>query len=124
MKTLLLVAHGSRREGANREVSLLTDTLASRAGGHFDKVSCAFLELAEPSIADGVNKLVEEGASSVLVLPYFLAAGAHVASDIPEAVDACREQHPSIEISVTPYLGTSDALPNLLINLALGETAS
>lgn len=123
MNSLLIVAHGSRRSAANEEIQQLTKTVASRSGDRFQRVECAFLELAEPSIEQGVADLVASGATSVLVLPYFLAQGAHVASDIPEALQECKKNHPEIEITMTPYLGSSSELPTLLVDLALSGSA-
>ena len=47
MRTLILVAHGSRREASNQEIRALTEALARQGGERFDRVSCAFLELVE-----------------------------------------------------------------------------
>ena len=86
MKSLILVAHGSRRAASNDEIRELTERLARQADGAFGRVSCAFLELAEPSIPDGIEQAVRAGAREVIVLPYFLSAGRHVAEDIPGLV--------------------------------------
>ena len=51
-------------------------------------------------------------------MPYFLARGTHVADDIPEQVDIARVAHPDADIRVTDYLGTSDALVDVLVGLA------
>lgn len=124
MKTLLIVAHGSRRSAANEEIQQLTETVAARSGDRFERVDCAFLELADPSIQQGVDALVASGATSILVLPYFLAQGAHVASDIPEALELCKVNHPEIEITMTPYLGSSSELPALMVELATADSAN
>ena len=124
MKTLLIVAHGSRRSAANEEIQQLTQTVASRSGDRFEQVECAFLELADPSIQQGIDALVASGATSILVLPYFLAQGAHVASDIPQALEQCKQNHPEIEITMTPYLGSSSALPALMVELATVPSAT
>ena len=84
MRALLVVAHGSRRVASNDEVRQLTDELRAAAGDEYAQVECAFLELAQPSIPDGIDCCVAEGATEVVILPYFLSAGRHVAKDIPE----------------------------------------
>jgi len=118
MRSLLLVAHGSRRAESNAEIGRLAARVAERAGARFDVVEHAFLELAEPLIPDGVSRCLERGATSVSVVPYFLARGTHVAEDIPEQVDIARAAHPDADIRVTDYLGTSDALVDVLVRLA------
>ncbi|MEN8176684.1 MAG: CbiX/SirB N-terminal domain-containing protein, partial [Pseudomonadota bacterium] len=66
MKSLLLVAHGSRREASNQEVRDLASSLANQAGDTYQDVSAAFLELAEPSIPDGILAALERGASEIV----------------------------------------------------------
>ena len=118
MRSLLLVAHGSRRGESNEEIARLADKLASRASSRFGSVSHAFLELAEPSIPEGIERCIQNGATRVQVLPYFLARGTHVAEDIPEQVAIKQNEYPELIIEVSNYLGTSDALVDVLLELA------
>ena len=118
MKSLLLVAHGSRRAESNAEIAALTQRVAEKAGEHFSAIEHAFLELAEPLIPDGIQRCIDKGATSVSVVPYFLARGTHVAEDIPEQVAIKQEEHPDIDIHITEYLGTSEELVDVLIKLA------
>ncbi len=118
MRSLLLVAHGSRLAESNEEVAQLTKRLAIKAQGKFDLVEFAFLELAEPSIPDAIEQCLRRGASSVRVLPYFLARGAHVAVDIPEQVAIKQRQYPEADIRIIDYLGKADELTDVLMRLA------
>lgn len=125
MKTsLLLVAHGSRRDASNEEIRALTERVRAAAGNaQFADIECAFLELAPPTIPEGLEKLIARGAEHVTVLPYFLAAGRHVTEDIPQAVDETRARHPDVSIEIAPYLGTSEAMPRLLLTM-LADSAT
>jgi sirohydrochlorin ferrochelatase len=116
MRTLLVVAHGSRRAESNEEVRALTRQLAGQAGAEFHQVSCAFLELAEPSIPDGLRDAISQGAHEVVVLPYFLSAGRHVVSDIPAEIDVVRAESPGVTITLATYLGAADGLVQLMMN--------
>ncbi|HIE54081.1 MAG TPA: cobalamin biosynthesis protein CbiX [Chromatiaceae bacterium] len=120
MKALLLVAHGSRREASNEEVRRLCERITNEDGKTFGLVEAAFLELAEPSIPEGIRQCVEAGADEVLVLPYFLSAGRHVSEDIPAIVETARLEHPRIAIRLAPYLGAADAVPDLIMRVANG----
>lgn len=124
MKSLLLVAHGSRRAASNDEVRQVAKRLGGEVNGAFDQVECAFLELAEPSIPDGIRLAIQSGATQVIVLPYFLSAGRHVAEDIPEEVEIVRKERPDINITVAPYLGAADGLTGILLQQAQGEQDS
>ena len=78
MKSLLIVAHGSRRAASNHEVKELVERVRQRPDLAFDDVDYAFLELAEPSVGDALACSARRGAKEVTVFPYFLAAGRHV----------------------------------------------
>lgn len=118
MKSLLLVAHGSRRAESNAEIAHLAGRLAKLAAGEFDVVEHAFLELADPLIPEGIERCLARGATSVRVVPYFLARGTHVAEDIPEQVAIKQAEHPDRDIHITDYLGTADELAEVLLALA------
>jgi sirohydrochlorin ferrochelatase len=115
--TLLIVAHGSRRQASNDEVRVLANRLSATRHPDIGDVEVAFLELAEPSIADGLANCVNKGAHEIVVFPYFLAAGTHVAADIPEEIEAFRAQHPHIHVSVTPHLGAAPDLPFTILGM-------
>lgn len=118
MKSLLLIAHGSRRAESNSEIVALTEKLRTLAGNDYAQVVCAFLELADPSIEASIDLLVDAGETHIVCLPYFLAKGAHVASDIPEAIESARNKHPDVTFTVSGYLGASEEVPSILIQLA------
>lgn len=117
MKALLIVAHGSRRAESNDEVRALTEQIREKAGARFGMVEAAFLELAEPSIPDGIECAIRNGAKEVIVLPYFLSAGRHVAKDIPEQVEAKRAEHPGVDIQLAVHLGAADRIAETMLDL-------
>ncbi len=118
MKSLLLVAHGSRRAASNDEVRALASHLEVYTNGAYGQVACAFLELAEPSIPDGLRQAIHSGSREVIVLPYFLSAGLHVVADIPSELDVVRAEYPDVRITLASYLGASAGIVELLAGLA------
>jgi sirohydrochlorin ferrochelatase len=116
MRSLIIIAHGSRRAESNNEVRALAEQLNTFTE-EFDQVTAAFLELAEPSIPDGIEQCVQQGADDIVILPYFLSAGRHVAEDIPALVKPKQEQYPALKITVLPYLGAAADLPALILKL-------
>jgi len=122
MKALLLVAHGSRRKQSNDEVILLAEKLKNECSQQYSIVNAAFLELSEALIPDGIKQCVTDGASSIIVLPYFLNSGRHVVEDIPNIINDCIAQYPNIDIRLAPHLGASSLMIDLLISSA--ETAN
>jgi sirohydrochlorin ferrochelatase len=118
MNALLLVAHGSRRKQSNDEVVVLADKLKNNCSDQFDIVHAAFLELAETLIPDGIKRCIDDGAESVIVLPYFLNSGRHVIEDIPNIVNDTKKHYPGVDIRIAPHLGASDMMMELLITSA------
>ena len=118
MKALLLVAHGSRRKLSNDEVFILADKLETNCSEQYAIVHAAFLEIAEPLISEGIKRCIDDGATSIIVLPYFLNSGRHVTEDIPEIVGSVRQLYPQIDINIAAHLGASDLMMDLLITSA------
>lgn len=123
MKHLLVIAHGSRRQESNDEIRLLGERIAAMNHHGFDGVHCAFLELADPSIPDGIRHCAAQGASEIVIMPYFLSAGRHVSEDIPREVDLTRQEFPDVRIHIARYLGSIDLIAELVANHASEVTA-
>jgi len=118
MKALLLIAHGSRRKESNDEVCLLVDKLKANCADRYGVVHGCFLEIATPLMKEGIELCVKDGATSVVVLPYFLNSGSHVVEDIPNIAKELQLLHPNLKITVAAHIGASDALTDLLMTLA------
>ncbi len=112
---LVLVAHGSRRTASNDEIRELAQRLAASQANRFNIMQAAFLELAEPSIPDGIEACIQSGATEVVVFPYFLSAGRHVAEDIPAEVKIKQDQYPDMPISIADYLGIAVDMPKMIL---------
>jgi len=116
--TLLIVAHGSRREASNEEFRKLTEYMQGNTDGKFSAIECAFLELAEPSIPTAIDAAVAGGAKKITVLPYFLVAGRHVVEDIPQIVADKRLQYPEVTMHLVDYFGADSRVFDLLATQA------
>ena len=119
MKALLLIAHGSNRQYSNDEIRSLTDRLRAKIRAHFDRIDCVFLELTEPSIADGIQRCADNGIDEIILLPYFLSAGKHIADDIPGIVAEQRNRYPHIDMRICDYVGKQPEMEDLLKRIAL-----
>jgi sirohydrochlorin ferrochelatase len=118
MPSLLIIAHGSRRAASNDEVRALADAVRAQPGQAYEHVEAAFLELAEPGIPEGLTDLAAKGATDIVAFPYFLAAGTHVAQDIPEAIAEFAARHPGVKVRLAQHLGASAALPAAILGMA------
>ncbi len=113
MKILMSIAHGSRKPGANDEVKhLAADIQQLVVNREFYAMLPSFPEFADPDIQPGI---VEMGADCIVAVPYFLAAGRHVAEDIPEQLAMARLAHLQISKEQSQYLGESDEMEELIL---------
>lgn len=103
---LLVVGHGSRREEANADVREAARLIGERGG--LPLVEAAFLEIESPDIGEGYARLVERGARSITVHPYFLSPGRHTRGDLPVKVAEAAERHPDVEFRITEPLAAHD----------------
>lgn len=103
---------------SNDEVRRLVDAVRAQAGHGYDHVEAAFLELAEPDIPGGLVALAKRGAVEIDAFPYFLAAGTHVAHDIPDAIAAFSAAHAGVSVRLLPHLGAAGGLPALILAAA------
>lgn len=110
---VLLIAHGSRRSEANDDLVELAKLVAGR--GEYDLVQVSYLELAPPTILDGGRACVKHGATRILMLPYFLSAGVHVAQDLEEARRQLSLEFPAVEVLLCPHLGLHPLMADIVL---------
>jgi sirohydrochlorin ferrochelatase len=115
-QALLLVAHGSRQDEANEDLRQVAADLR-RLGG-FDIVEESFLELAQPTIAAAGASCVQQGATRVVLVPYFLAAGVHVQKDLTFYRDELSRGFPKVDFRLAAPLGRDPLLLEILITRA------
>jgi sirohydrochlorin ferrochelatase len=108
MTALVVFAHGSSIESANESVRIVARELAAATG---QWVEPSFLEGGTPDLAGAVAACVARGASSVVILPYFLTLGLHLQRDLPRLVDPIRAAYPSLNLRVAEPL---DGHPKLI----------
>jgi sirohydrochlorin ferrochelatase len=123
MTGVLLFAHGSPVEAANRGVEELAQRV--EAAGPYGYVRAAFLEGAQPDLVAAVGAAAEAGAERVVV-PYFLTEGLHLRRDLPKLVAAAKEKWPQVEVAVGQSLEGHPLMPSLILGRVqevLGETS-
>lgn len=117
MKTAIIVfAHGSSVPSANDAVRAVTAQLA--AAGGYNVVDTAFLESARPDLGESVAALAAQGATDILVLPYFLTLGIHLRRDLPRIVGELSRIHRGVRIQVGEPLDGHPALAQILLERA------
>ncbi len=111
-RAVLLVGHGSKIEGSNDAMNRVVGELTKRDASTFFQQ--AFLELQSPSIPDGINLCIQQGAAEVIVVPYFVQTGKHVVQDIPRIVQEAQAAHPKTVVSLANYLSFDSRIVSMI----------
>ena len=112
-RAILVIDHGSRLAEAN---DMLVDVATMiKAASPTDIVHHAHMELADPSIEQGFDACVRDGAEDVIVNQYFLSPGRHSTQDIPRMVHEAASKHPGVRYRVTKPLGLHPKLIEVVL---------
>jgi sirohydrochlorin ferrochelatase len=112
-RALLIVDHGSRREESNDLLKKIAEMMRDRFG--LSIVHYAHMELGRPTIQQGFDACVADGAEEVIVHPYFLGPGGHVTTDIPALVKQAANRHPGIAFRITEPLGIHTKIGEVIL---------
>ncbi|MEB3102072.1 sirohydrochlorin chelatase [Ferviditalea candida] len=112
MEVILLVGHGSRDPEGNLELLEFAE-LVRRTAPQF-VIETSFLEFAEPTIEQGIDRCVELGATRVVLVPIILFAAGHAKLHIPAAVDQARLQYPHVHFVYGRPIGIHQKVMDIL----------
>ncbi|MBI1902775.1 MAG: CbiX/SirB N-terminal domain-containing protein, partial [Planctomycetia bacterium] len=108
---LLLAAHGTRDAVGLAQTRELRRLIAPRVPGL--AVELGFLELAHPTIAEAVARLVSCGARRLTVSPLLLFAAGHAKDDIPTQLARCMHEHRELSFRLAKPLACHPKLIEL-----------
>jgi len=113
---LLLVDHGSRSAVANRVLENLADVIRHQRPDLI--VQVAHMDLASPSIPEGLSACVAAGATEIAVHPYMLSPGRHAVEDIPRMVKEAAQDLGDVTCRVTAPLGLHEKIAEVVLERA------
>jgi sirohydrochlorin cobaltochelatase len=118
MKGILLYGHGARNPEWARPFELIRAAIKTRDPQAL--VEPGFLELMRPTFDEGVARLVEQGATSIMVVPIFMAAGSHVKKDLPRLAADAMDRHEGLLIELAAPVGEAESVLAAMADYALG----
>lgn len=111
---VILFAEGSSREEANQSVWKVAAVVG--ACSDFDFVRPAFLETAQPDLAETVAEAARAGIERLLVVPYYLTADLRLQEELPRLVGAESSRHPQLDIRLTAPLEGHALLAEIILD--------
>lgn len=110
---IILIDHGSRQAAANE---MLNDVVRLfKETSQQPIVEAAHMELAEPTLLDAFNQCIKQGATEIVIHPYFLAPGRHSTGDIPRMAEEIAANFPDIPYRVTQPLGIDPRMSEVIV---------
>ncbi|MGO4753200.1 CbiX/SirB N-terminal domain-containing protein, partial [Streptomyces sp. 2MCAF27] len=110
--TVLLVGPGSVTPESNAEVHRAARLLWEGRG--FGGVETAFVSMAAPDVASGLDRCARLGARRIVMLPYFLFAGT-AADRAQQQAEGWALAYPEIEVVTADVPGPSEELMELVM---------
>jgi len=108
---LLIAAHGTRDASGVEEFWAFAEAWRQLRP---DRLQAAgFLEFERPTIGEAIDRLVDEGARRVAIVPAMLMAAGHVKNDVPSEVQEGRLRHPRVSFHMARALDIHPALLEL-----------
>jgi len=111
-EAILLMGHGSRVPGAGKGMEKVAGRLKEKFG--YSRVEICFMSGLEPHFSEALQKCVSQGATKVLVIPYFLHIGVHLLQDIPRMIQKEAEKFPHVKLVLGKSLGFNEGLVDLV----------
>lgn len=100
---VILFGHGARYPKWEEPIRALAEKLAIDLVSV--SVSVAFLQFGNPKLEETIETKVASGAKRIVVLPFFLASGGHLISDLPNIIAKAKKSHPEVKFDVSSPLG-------------------
>ncbi len=104
---VLVVGHGTRLASGVEQLLDLSRQIGILLPGIPTEPS--FLELAQPTIPQGIDQLQRQGVKQILVVPILLFEAAHALADIPETVHKAANEDGIAVLGQSAPLGTHAA---------------
>lgn len=120
MQSLILFAHGARDPEWAAPLARLREAVLARQPAL--DVRLAFLEFMQPGLGEAIDACVAQGATSVVVLPVFLAQGGHVKRELPDLVEAARRRHPGVSVLLRSAVGEAPEVIDAMAGVALNAS--
>ncbi len=113
---IILFSHGSVLCGAGQNLFELARYMRER--GDAPIVEVGFLNYSEPPFVEAFRSCVEQGASRITIVPYFLVAGKFVKEDLPKQIEKVQAMFPEIKVQVADALRFHPLLADALLQCA------
>jgi len=112
---ILLVGHGSRDPEGNQELLAFAERVREKLNGQYPIIETCFLELAKPTIPQGIKTCIDRGATEVTLVPIILFGAGHSKLHVPHEIDEAKEQYPHVTFRYGKPIGVHPRTQEILM---------
>ncbi|MGR3220149.1 MAG: precorrin-8X methylmutase [Candidatus Anammoxibacter sp.] len=109
--SVIILSHESNvatgNDGLFKIVSMLKVTT------NWNSIEAGFLRPAKPDLDDVIEKVVNEGAKRVIIMPLLLCNDNHASKDVPVEIDSHRTKHPGVEFLYAKNIGPDERIAQI-----------
>ncbi|WP_096201130.1 sirohydrochlorin chelatase [Bacillus sp. FJAT-45350] len=112
MQAILYVGHGSRVKEGNYQFESFIERVKNVID--FPIQEHCYIEIAEPSIKEGIALCMSKGATAITVIPVLLLSAGHAKVDIPIEIKEAKKKYPHIKFTYGKPLGVEQNMIDIV----------
>ncbi len=112
-RALIILGHGSRADGAADDMEKVALRLKDRLD--YEIVETCQMSGKGALFPEVFDLCLEQGATVIMVLPYFLHRGIHILLDVPRMMKEKVKEFPGVKVVLGKNLGFDESLVDLVI---------
>jgi sirohydrochlorin ferrochelatase len=112
MRAVIILGHGSRVPEAGKDMKVVVTLL--KENYDLEMVEVCHMSRLGPHYPETLDKCVKNGATEVIVIPYFLNKGLHIHLDIPEMMKDGAEKYPHVKMIFGKHLGCDPQFADII----------
>jgi sirohydrochlorin ferrochelatase len=112
MKALLIIDRGSKEADVRQELKEICHLAKRRAG--YDYSDYCFLEVLPPFIEEGLSRCIDNGASFITIMPYFLYPGLKLKDAVKQS--ARLGYNRNLKMAITKPLSYHPMMAQLIVD--------
>lgn len=116
---VIILGHGSKVKKANDSLCRLTKKVKTES--RLDIVEPAFLQLSSPDLRETIRKVLKMGCKRIVIVPYFLFIGNHVARDIPKIIAEESKAHKEVKFIYAKNIGQNPKIVDVVMDSIRGS---
>jgi len=116
---VVILGHGTRRKAASQGFFAFVDRIGRRLAPA--RVLPACFSCGSPTLAEQAAELARDKVTRIIIFPYFLLSGKHIADELPEVVRELREVFPRVHFELLETMEDEPLLEAIVVTRIQGH---